>query len=319
MNWKTYRYNRVPFFAPERKKFRITILVVLLILIAFFCLIDIVKDNFTIETKEVSISHPQIPEEFDGFRILHISDINGQYFGTYQERLIQTIKALNNEYDLVILTGDYLTDPQTEDYRPVLDILEVWKDQKPVYYCLGERDYQYETEDAGTTFISFNPAEKNSLMLEMEKLGAVFIYPIQEIQRGDSKIFLTGTRYYETAFSDTTFDMDRDFSICVTHAPIGYNVSSRIAENNSVKLQEVDFDFCISGHTMGGIIRLPLLGAVYSAEDGLFPQEETTYGLHTDAAGRITYITSGLGCTKELPFRVLNTPEICVYTLRSQK
>ncbi len=319
MSFKTYQYNRVSFFAPERKKLRIALFVMILVVIAFICLVDIIKDNFTIETREITITHEQIPQEFDGYRILQISDINGQYFGTYQERLIQTIEALDGNYDIVILTGDYISEAGTDDYRPILDILEIFKDKTPVYYCLGERDYAYDTNDIEASFISFNPAEKNQLMLEMEKLDAVFIYPIQEILRGESKIYLTGTRYYEAAFSQTSFDMDRDFSICVTHVPISYNVSNRIAENNSVRLQEVDFDMCISGHTMGGIIRLPILGAVYSAEDGLFPQEKTTYGLHKDNAGRITYITSGLGCTDSLPFRVLNTPEICVYTLKSQK
>lgn len=319
MSLKTYKYNRVSFFAPERKKLRITIVVIILLVIAFICLVDIIKDNFTIETREITVTHEQIPQEFDGYRILQISDINGQYFGTYQSRLINAIEALDGNYDIVILTGDYISNPDSDDYRPVLDILEVFKDKTPVYYCLGERDYTYQTDDVGTSFISFNPVEKNQLMLEMEKMDAVFIYPIQEILRGESKIYLTGTRYYEAAFSQTNFDMDKDFSICVTHAPIRYNVSNRIAENNSVRLQEVDFDMCISGHTMGGIIRLPVLGAVYSQEDGLFPQEETTYGLHTDDAGRITNITSGLGCTDSLPFRVLNSPEICVYTLKTQK
>ena len=318
MSLKTYKYNRVSFFAPERKKLRVTLFVILLFVLVFAILIDIIKDNFTIATREITITHEQIPQEFDGYRILQISDINGQYFGTYQERLIKAIEALDGNYDIVILTGDYIAHSDSDDYRPILDILEIFKDKVPVYYCLGERDYDYQTEDVGSSFIAFNPAEKNQLMLEMEKMDAVFIYPIQEILRGESKIYLTGPHYYEAAFSQTNFDMDKDFSICVTHAPITYSVSSRIAENNAVRLQEVDFDFCLSGHTMGGIIRLPILGAAYSAESGLFPQEKTTYGLHVDDAGRITYITSGLGCTESLPFRVLNTPEICVFTLKSK-
>ena len=317
MSLKTYRYNRVSFFAPERKKLRVLLWTVLLIVLAFSVLIGIIKDNFTIAVREITVSHEQIPQEFDGYRILQISDINGDYFGTYQKRLLDRIRQLDGQYDMVILTGDYISDPASDDYRPILDVLEIFRDKVPVYYCLGERDYAYDTQDVGTSFLAFNPIEKNDLMIEMEKMDAVFIYPIQEILRGESKIYLTGPHYYETAFGETTFDMDRDFSICVTHVPISYDVSNHIMENNAVRLQDVDFDFCLSGHTMGGIIRLPLLGAAYSAEHGLFPQEKTTYGLHTDEAGRITYITSGLGCPQSLRFRVMNTPEICLFTLKA--
>ena len=189
----------------------------------------------------------------------------------------------------------------------------------PVYYILGERDYSYDSDNIEEDFISFNPVEKNDLMKEMDRTGAHFVYPIQEITRGESKIYLTGTKFYEAAFANTAFDMDRDFSICVTHVPITYDVTSRLAEMNAVKMREVDYDLSISGHTLGGVIRLPVLGAVYSSDSGLFPQEENTYGLHMDGAGRLNYITSGLGTTDKLPFRVMNMPEISILTLRQEK
>lgn len=319
MDMKTYKYNRVSFFAPERKNLRITIAVILAALLLCTAVISITKDNFTIAVRQITVKHNQVPEEFEGYRILQISDINGQYFGNYQQRLLKAIDSLEGQYDIVVMTGDYVTDPDTDDYRPVLDVLDHFKDKTPVYYCLGERDYAWETDDPDTTFIAFNPVEKNALMEEMEKHGAIFIYPIQEITKGDSRIFLTGPRYYDAAFTQTSFDMDSDFSICVTHAPITYNVSNRIAENNSVRLQEVDYDFSMSGHTLGGLVRLPVLGAVYSSQEGLFPQEDNTYGLHTDEAGRINYISSGLGATEKMPFRVMNTPEICVFTLETNQ
>ncbi|MBE7056541.1 MAG: metallophosphoesterase [Ruminococcaceae bacterium] len=319
MSLKTYKYNRVSFFAPERKKLRITLFLVITFVLLCITAIGITKDNFSIAVREINIEHEQIPEEFDGYRILQISDINGQYFGNYQERLINAIDSLKGNYDIVIMTGDYVSDPETEDFRPVLDVLEYLNRSTPVYYCLGERDYAWETEDVNTTFMAFNPITKNALMEEMEKAGATFIYPIQEVTKGDSRIFITGPKYYEAAFTDLGFDMDEHFSICVTHAPITYNVSSRISEKNSVRLQEVDYDFSISGHTLGGVIRLPILGAVYAPSEGAFPQENNTYGLHTDDAGRINYISSGLGSTDRVPFRVMNTPEICVFTLQKAK
>ncbi len=319
MDLKTYKYNKVSFFAPERKKLRIILFTVIAFVIVCVTTINIAKDNFSVAVREITVEHKQIPKEFDGFRILQISDINGQYYGNYQERLIEAIESLDGNYDIVIMTGDYVDNPGTDDYRPVLDVLEYFKDKTPVYYCLGERDYAWETEDIESTFIAFNPIEKNALMEEMEKMGAVFVYPIREVTKGDSKIYLTGPKYYEASFTETDFDMDEHFSICVTHVPITYDVSARIAERNSVRLQEVDYDFSVSGHTLGGVIRLPILGAVYNTQEGLFPQENNTYGLHTDDSGRVNYISSGLGVTENVPFRVMNTPEICVFTLKADR
>lgn len=315
MDFKQFNYNHVSFFAPERKKYRLILLAVILTVIIVAVVSGIVKDNYSVKVKEVPITHEQIPEEFEGYRILHISDINGEYFGDYQKRIKRAVENIKTPFDIVILTGDYLSNPEDEDFGPVLDIIDMFDDNTQVYYVLGERDYAYETNDVNETFISFNPEEKNKLMQEMEAHDAVFVYPIQEILRGESKIYLTGTRFYDSAFAKTNFDMDRDFSICVTHVPITYDVNKKLQDNNTIKLQYVDFDFNVAGHTLGGVIRLPILGALYSPLDGFFPQEDITYGLHTDSNGRIRNITSGLGVTKAMPFRVNNIPEVCVYTL----
>ena len=292
---------------------------VILFIAIVLSIVGIVSDNYKVAVRREEIYHKQLPYAFDGFTILQISDINGQYQGNYQSRLLDAIDSAEGEYDIVILTGDYISNPESDDFRPVMDVLEHLPENIPVFYCLGERDYAAEVKDIETSFRCYNPTEKNELMREMEKAGANFIYPLRKITRRGSSIFLTGTAYNDDVFSDMDFDMDRDFSICVTHCPITYNVSSRLVANNAVRLTEVDYDVCLSGHTMGGIIRLPLLGAVYTASGGPFPQEDITYGLHTDDAGRVTYITSGLGCTENVTFRVLNTPEIALLTLRKSE
>lgn len=315
---KIRKYNKISFFRTGEKKMRIVIFLVFFLVVLIAGMLFIVKENLSIAVRGIELRHEQIPQDFDGYTILQISDINGAYFDINQEKLIRKIDGLS--YDIVILTGDYLSGPDTDDYRPVLDLLDYFEEQgTSVYYVLGERDYDYDSDNIEEDFIAFNPLKKNDLMEEMEKTGAEFVYPIQEITRGESKIYLTGTKYYEAAFAKTDFDMDRDFSICVTHAPVTYNVTSRLTEMNAVKIREVDYDLSISGHTLGGIVRLPILGAVYSGDSGFFPQEENTYGLHRDSTGRLNYITSGLGTTDKMPFRVMNMPEISLLTLRQEK
>ena len=73
----------------------------------------IIKENLSIAVREIEIQHAQIPADFDGYEILQISDINGKYFDINQEKLIRKISVLS--YDIVILTGDYLSEPNSDD------------------------------------------------------------------------------------------------------------------------------------------------------------------------------------------------------------
>ena len=69
----------------------------------------------------------------------------------------------------------------------------------------------------------------------------------------------------------------------------------------------------LSGHTLAGQYRLPLLKTIYLEGYGLFPQEDVAYGLHY-AQGRANLITSGLGV--DSGFRLFNTPELVVLELK---
>ncbi len=300
------------FLPTKRRRLWIWLTVVILLvgLLAGF----LVKDNRSLSVTQVTIRHTQLPASFDGFRILQISDFHGKNFGTMQKRLIELVNRL--EYDILVLTGDYLADPESDDLWVIVDLLEGLTGEKPVYYVLGESDYPAPEGADDDWNMCIDPPAKTPLMMAMEERGARFVYPIQRIQRGEDAIYLTGIKYAESSFDKLDFDMDKHFSICVTHKPITYNVSKRLESVNEKTLREVDYDVCLSGHTHGGQFRLPLLGALYSDEKGFFPQEQYSYGLHTDANGRATYITSGLGSSGSLPIRLFNTPEVALITLR---
>ena len=60
------KYNKVSFFAPEKKKLRIFVLVILLFVISVAILLSVVKENLSIEVREIDIAHAQIPTDFEG-------------------------------------------------------------------------------------------------------------------------------------------------------------------------------------------------------------------------------------------------------------
>jgi len=306
--------NDSTLFLPRKKKKYLGLIITFIVILLIVATLSVVKDNGSIKVTGVTIKNDQIPTSFDGYRILQISDLNGISFGRMQKRLIDKINSL--EYDAIILTGDYLESSDSEDYWILLDILNGISKEKPVYYILGDKDYkasEIEQKDDNWN-ISIYPKEKTEFMQRIEEFGVMFVYPISQISIGDESIYLTGTDYNLEAFDAVNFDSDKCFSICVTHKPITYDVSSRLEDVNAVTLQEVDYDLSIAGHTLGGQQRLPFLGAFYVEGQGMFPQEQYTYGLRTDEDGRQNIITSGLGHTKG-SFRLFNTPELILITL----
>ena len=62
--------------------------------------------NNAITTTQIDYISPKIPEEFNGYRIVHISDLHNKQFGKNQERLLKRIRAVSP--DIIVITGDLI-------------------------------------------------------------------------------------------------------------------------------------------------------------------------------------------------------------------
>lgn len=304
------------FFVEEKKKRPVIPLIIIgavLGLLIIFTVIGLRKGS-TIVVTEAVVKSDQIPASFDGYRILQISDLHGKEFGDGQKKLKKVIDGL--DYDLVLFTGDYLGKTEDVEYY-IKDIVSCFKENVPKYYILGDCDYRPQQVNANSDNwkMCIIPPQKILVMKAFEDCGVKFVYPAQKItnKEGDS-FYLTGISYDKETMNAMDFDQDRDFSICVTHKPINYNVTRRLKNANKNYITEVDYDLCISGHTLGGQYRVPVLGALYSADEGLFPQEKSLRGLSKDDAGRYTFICGGLGV--ESGFRFYSHPEVSIIELK---
>jgi len=278
--------------------------------------IAVFRDASRVVLTEVTVEHPQVPASFDGYKILQISDIFGKEFGDRQKKIRKALEGA--EYDIVVFTGDFLKSQNDTDFWPIRDLMDCIDPEAPIYYIVGDNDYHPEKvkEDSESWKICINPAYKTPFMEFFEsEYGAEFIYPAQKITSDEGEsIYLTGVNYNRDVLNAMDFDQDTDFSICVTHKPINYDVSRRLKDVNKRMFTEVDYDLSLSGHTLGGQYRIPILGAVYDTETGLFPEEDNVYGLSKDSAGRFNYICGGLGVQKGI--RVMCTPEISIITIK---
>lgn len=298
---------------PKKRHWGVLIAVTAVLLVAGVLVYLIARGNERLRITKVVVADARVPESFDGFRILQLSDFNGKSFGEGNRTLIETVAA--EDFDIAVLTGDYIAPGGSLDtFEPVANLLEAMAELgKPVYYVLGENDV--ETPDNAPDGWNRCIEQRDSPVAQkLDELGAQCVYPITIIERGGARIFLTGITYYEKLFDSFSFDSDKDFSICVTHAPIDYDVDKRLESVNRYSFREIDFDMSISGHTLGGQYRLPLLKTLYLKGYGLFPQESYSYGLHK-IQNRYSFITAGLGVKSG--FRLCDSPEIAIIELHS--
>lgn len=173
-----------------------------------------------------------LPRAFDGYTILHLSDLHLDMGKGIVHALIERVRAV--DYDLCVLTGDYryLT---YGPYEPALEALERLRAhlKDPVYAVLGNHDT-----------IRMLPG--------MEDLGIrVLLNEAVRIRRKRATIYLAGiddAHYYRVDnIQKAAHDIPHEaFSILLSHSPEPYRHAAH-----------ADFKLMLCGHTHGGQICLP--------------------------------------------------------------
>ena len=268
-----------------------TLIALLLILAALTAdsKLRLVTDGYT-------AASTRLPESFDGFRIVQLSDLHGAVFGKNNSRLIDAVAAAKP--DIIAITGD-MADERTE--LSVIDsLLAALTELAPVYYVSGNHEWA-----AGRI---------GELTGIFEKRGVTYLrndYVL--LTRGEESIVLAGV------------EDPNSFSDMITPDELMEGIRQREGEKYTVLLAhrnnwaelypELEADLILCGHAHGGIVRLPFLGGVIGSGFRLFPE-------HVDgqySVGRYELIISrGLGNSVPVP-RFLNNPEIVAVTLKKSE
>ena len=131
-------------------------LILLIILIIGVAVVYSFIEPYMIETKEVVIQSDQIPQNFDGKKIVFVTDIHcSQFFSEERvQSLVDQVNALDP--DMVLLGGDYVTD-DTSYLEPCFSQLSKLNAPLGVYGVLGNNDPKNATitamENANITYI----------------------------------------------------------------------------------------------------------------------------------------------------------------------
>lgn len=266
----------------KKHKFLIIIILLLLFYIGFGMYSGL-------RVTRLEYENPKIPKEFDGYKIVQISDLHCAVFGKEQSKLIEAIEKENP--DLIVITGD-MFDKKRWNYDSIQKLLEGIADIAPIYAVTGNNEY----DNSDMYVILMNLYEKYGVTLLQDEYV--------EIQKDNSRIFLYGIyyRYYVTQQNFTLQGEHNQFNIVLYHDPSQFD-----------KLRKNSFDFILTGHTHGGIVRLPFVGGIIANDGGFFPTYD--YGMYYSETCDM-YVSTGLG-SSDIP-RFYNRSEIVSITLKAQ-
>ncbi|MCL7746093.1 metallophosphoesterase [Halalkalibacter alkaliphilus] len=312
-----------------------------LLLLFVVLIIYTVWDNQRIIVVEQEIVIEHLPEGFDGFTILQITDLHEREFGKNQASLIEKVNSV--KYDAIVFTGDMLDSNASTNYRPFYQLIEGIHNKTHALYVPGNAD-------PNNYFLHpTRPFEKDEFIKGMEHRGVKLlesIYTINDeagaaiqfvefdIAVKNKEIYLNRPEPNNEAYKaymdhqkqlfDEMESLDKsNVTIALSHYPIVDRRIDYMASSPQFMFRQ--FDLLLAGHYHGGQIRLPFIGALFVPEPwydrrGILPPRDRVKGLW-EYRGIQQYVSTGLGSSDAIPmlrFRFLNPPEINILTLKKK-
>lgn len=239
-----------------------------------------------VELRHNVVSLANLPPRFQGFTLLHLSDLHVEMNENAMRRVAELAHGL--EYDLCVLTGDYRA-ATAGSIDACLEGLQRLRRhlKEPLYGVLGNHDS-----------IRMVPA--------LEQMGIrMLLNEAQEIRRGDQRIHLAGiddAHYFrvDNIEKAAEFIPAAECSILLSHTPEIYRQAAHAS-----------FDLMLSGHTHGGQICLP--GSIPLTLDSRLPRR---FGAGAWRYHRMQGYTSVGAGSSIVPVRLNCPPEITLHHLR---
>ncbi|MBR2072548.1 MAG: metallophosphoesterase [Alistipes sp.] len=255
-------------------------------------------------TEKVEIASESVPTTFDGYRIVHISDMHLMSFAGREGALQRAVDKINAlEPDMIAFTGDLVT-MGPEELDGLQDILATLRAKDGVYSILGNHDYsEYRRWDS-------QQAKREALeelkRREGEMGWRLLINENEAIVRGEDKLSVIGVENISGNRSFRTYgdlqkalkDADGEYKVLLSHDPTHWRAEV---------VGKSDIDLTLSGHTHA--MQISLLG--WSPASLMYDEYR---GLYNDGKQHL-YVNVGLGQTA-VNARFGAAPEITLITLK---
>jgi len=225
------------------------------------------NEVFTVELNEKRFAFPNLPTEYDGLRVLHLSDLH--FLGTITKPYFEDVlrRAAEWKPDLILFTGDLIDDEELTAWLP--DTLGQLDAPLGKFSILGNHDWHLDDRVVRSA---------------LRDLGWIDCQgQVCEIRRDGASLFLGGDeRPWMGEAPDFSPVPKTAFKILLSHTP-----------DNIAWARRERIDLMLSGHNHGGQIKLPLIGPVLAPSkygvqfaDGVFHLAPTTLHVSRGVSGR---------------------------------
>lgn len=279
---------------PRHRKAKRGCLTALILLFIFIAgALYLYWDNNAVVTQEFTFESAALPDAFDGFRIVQLTDVHDKQFGKNDSVLLDAVQKADP--DIIVITGDLLD--KRGVIADILPLAEGLPKIAPTYYVTGNHEWS-----AGIVDEVIDTLEANGVTcLQNEYV---------DIKKGGEHIVLAGIhdpngradqKTPAELASEIYADEGDPFWILLAHRNTLYETYGQLGA-----------DLLITGHAHGGLVRLPGTDGLFGPNHNLFPK--WTSGFYYDYATPM-YVSRGLGNVYPT-FRVFNAPQLPVITLK---
>lgn len=264
-----------------------------------------------LEIANYIIENKKIPQEFNNYVIVQISDLHNKSFGKNNINLINKIKQINPQ--VILITGDII-DGENKNFQVSLDLLKNLSTKYKVYHITGNHEQKALIKRYKNLYKEYfkKLRDLSAIHLDNEKI---------QIKKGESFINIYGLtipfKCYKYLFDkDKSTNLDEDF--IQSSLPLinknEYNILLAHTPFYFYDYEEWGADLILTGHVHGGIIRLPIVGGLLSPNRQFFPKYDLGKYDKNDST---MIVTKGLGGSKVL-VRINCKPEVVKITLKSK-
>lgn len=289
-------------FREKIISYKLPLIIAAVVFVAVFCL----WQNNYITVSRYTVDFENLPQNFDGFKIVQVSDLHSKYMGNSHSYIYKVLER--EKPDIIVVTGDII-DRRDVDFTCAYIFLMMCQKIAPTYCVSGNQ----ESDTIGP----------DSIMRLYESSGAKVLDDKSEIiKKGDDSICISGIadKHYlfktdeekEQIFQKNS-SANRMLRKMVDYGKFNILLAHRPEYHDMYANAGTDLVFC--GHAHGGQIRLPFTQGLYAPTQGLFPKY--TAGVHKFGEKTQMVINRGLGNSR-FPLRVFNYPEVTAVTLKSK-
>jgi uncharacterized protein len=266
------------------------------------------RNMFTLRRFDVPVLAP----DAEPLRVLHLSDLHMMPDQRRKQRWVASLAALDP--DLVVVTGDNMAHPDAVSgvlraMQPLLDV--------PGLFVFGSNDYRGPVWKNPLRYLRRDDEYVQGVDLPYEELRSVLVGAgWVDLDNARASVKAGGRLIDAVGVDDPHVSRDdyasvagpasdvADLRVGLTHSPEPYVLDAMAADG---------FDLLLAGHTHGGQVRVPFVGALVT-NCGL--PRSMARGLHRwPGSSSWLHVSAGLGTHPTAPVRFACPPEASLLTL----